>query len=114
MTSLTFWPDSTWRSTRMVCSSEYRLLRPLVLQFFGRRTHILRATRFGTHVNFLLGPVVVYVHPLEIDPDQPRLAVRRSTVLRHYRNLHKTESHLSWLLDNFEFGTVRSVLNLGA
>jgi len=57
-------------------------------------------------------PVVVYIHPWEIDPDQPRQAVRRSTALRHYRNLHKTERRLVWLLDNFRFSTLRDVLGL--
>jgi len=59
-------------------------------------------------------PVVVYVHPWEIDPDQPRQAVRRSTALRHYRNLHKTESRLKWLLENYQFDTLSSVLGLGS
>lgn len=58
-------------------------------------------------------PVVVYVHPWEIDPDQPRQAVRRSTALRHYRNLHMTERRLSWLLDNYQFSTLSNVLGLG-
>ena len=58
-------------------------------------------------------PVVVYVHPWEIDPDQPRQAVRRSMAFRHYRNLHKTERRLSWLLDNFQFSTLSNILGLG-
>jgi len=57
-------------------------------------------------------PLVVYVHPWEIDPDQPRQAVRRSAALRHYRNLHKTERRLSWLLDNFRFSTLKRVLEI--
>ena len=57
-------------------------------------------------------PVVVYIHPWEIDPDQPRQAVRPSTALRHYRNLHKTEGRLAWLLDHFRFSTLRGVLSL--
>ena len=65
--------------------------------------------RVNQHEKF---PVVVYVHPWEIDPDQPRQAVRRSTALRHYRNLHKTEERLSWLLDNFQFSTLSNILGL--
>jgi len=57
-------------------------------------------------------PIVVYIHPWEIDPDQPRQAVSRSTTLRHYRNLHKTEGRFSWLLDNFRFSTLSNVLGL--
>ncbi len=59
-------------------------------------------------------PVVVYVHPWEIDPEQPRQAVPRSTALRHYRNLHRTEERLAWLLDNFQFSPLSNVLGLRA
>lgn len=35
-------------------------------------------------------PSVIYIHPWEIDPDQPRLAGRLSSRLRHYTNLSRT------------------------
>jgi polysaccharide deacetylase family protein (PEP-CTERM system associated) len=35
-------------------------------------------------------PVVIYIHPWEIDPEQPRLAGRLSSRLRHYTNLSRT------------------------
>jgi polysaccharide deacetylase family protein (PEP-CTERM system associated) len=35
-------------------------------------------------------PVVIYIHPWEIDPEQPRLAGRLSSRLRHYTNLSQT------------------------
>ena len=57
-------------------------------------------------------PVVVYVHPWEIDPAQPRLPVGPMTRLRHYRNLDKTERRLSALCTEFRFSTVREVLGL--
>lgn len=59
-------------------------------------------------------PVLVYIHPWEIDPDQPRQPVRPSTAFRHYHNLQKTEERLSWLLDSFQFSTLSQVLDLGA
>lgn len=34
-------------------------------------------------------PSVIYIHPWEIDPDQPRLAGRLSSRLRHYTNLSR-------------------------
>ena len=69
-------------------------------------------TRYGirtvnTHEN---RPVVFYLHPWEIDPDQPRLRASAVSRLRHYRNLHKTEPRLRRLLGEFQFGTVRSLL----
>lgn len=57
-------------------------------------------------------PTVVYIHPWEIDPGQPRIQAPRRTQLRHYRNLGKTEARLSALLSEFRFGTLREVLGL--
>jgi len=48
-------------------------------------------------------PVVFYVHPWEIDPDQPRLPAGRVTRFRHYRNLSRTEDRLRRLLSEFRF-----------
>lgn len=55
-------------------------------------------------------PAIVYLHPWEIDPDQPRLKGSLRSRLRHYTNLRRTESKLRRVLDAFSFGTVRDVL----
>lgn len=55
-------------------------------------------------------PAIVYLHPWELDPDQPRLQGSFASHLRHYTNLHQTESKLRQLLEEFSFGTVRDVL----
>lgn len=55
-------------------------------------------------------PVIVYTHPWEIDPDQPRQAVGLLTRIRHYGNLRGTEGRLARLFERFRFGTVRAVL----
>jgi polysaccharide deacetylase family protein (PEP-CTERM system associated) len=55
-------------------------------------------------------PAVFYLHPWEIDPDQPRLPAGRLGRFRHYRNLHKTEPRLRRLLTDFRFGTIASLL----
>lgn len=54
-------------------------------------------------------PAVFYLHPWEIDPDQPRLPVGAITGFRHYRNLDRTESRLRRLLTDFAFDTVGRV-----
>ena len=41
---------------------------------------------------------VFYLHPWEIDPDQPRLPAGPWSRFRHYRNLHLTETRLRRLL----------------
>lgn len=57
-------------------------------------------------------PVILYVHPWEMDPDQPDLSVGPISRLRHYRNLDQTEQRLEVLLDRFRFTTVKEVLGL--
>jgi polysaccharide deacetylase family protein (PEP-CTERM system associated) len=59
-------------------------------------------------------PVVGYVHPWELDPDQPRLRGRTRSVMRHYTNLHKTRGRLRRLLGLGHFSSFResSLLNI--
>lgn len=54
--------------------------------------------------------VVFYLHPWEIDPDQPRLTAGRLGTFRHYRNLGLTEPRLRQLLADFKFGTMKALL----
>jgi polysaccharide deacetylase family protein (PEP-CTERM system associated) len=55
-------------------------------------------------------PGMFYVHPWEIDPDQPRLPVGFLTRLRHYRNLDRTLPALESILARFRFQSVRDWL----
>jgi hypothetical protein len=55
-------------------------------------------------------PAVFYLHPWEIDPDQPRLAANALGRFRHYRNLHRTEGRLRRLLEEFRFAPLGEVL----
>ncbi len=56
-------------------------------------------------------PAVVYVHPWEFDPDQPRFrGVPRLRSARHYVNIGKTLDRLSFLLTSFRFDTLGSIL----
>jgi len=50
-------------------------------------------------------PFVFYLHPWEIDPEQPRMAgASWKSRFRHYNNLTKTENRLHRLLAAFPFG----------
>jgi polysaccharide deacetylase family protein (PEP-CTERM system associated) len=51
-------------------------------------------------------PAMVYVHPWELDVDQPRLSASRSARLRQYTNLHRTEPRLRRLLAEFAFAPI--------
>jgi polysaccharide deacetylase family protein (PEP-CTERM system associated) len=55
-------------------------------------------------------PVVFYLHPWEIDPEQPRLNAGRLGRFRHYRNLDRTEPRLRRLLKDFRFGPITTIV----
>jgi polysaccharide deacetylase family protein (PEP-CTERM system associated) len=56
-------------------------------------------------------PVVIYIHPWEIDVDQPRLKGRFSSNLRHYLNLKSTMPKITALLKEFRFKPFSSLLD---
>lgn len=61
-------------------------------------------------------PAVLYFHPWEIDPHQPRIKAGFKSRFRHYLNLHKTEGKLRHLIENLKFAPMKNVLterNLG-
>ena len=51
-------------------------------------------------------PGVFYLHPWEVDPDQPRLRVSLSARLRHYTGLRRTIPRLQRLLGEFRFTAI--------
>ena len=56
-------------------------------------------------------PFVFYVHPWELDPDQPPVPIRsRLSRFRHYVGLRRNERKLDRLLTNFRFGRVCDVI----
>jgi hypothetical protein len=58
-------------------------------------------------------PAVIYLHPWEIDPDQPRVRnIPLTKRIGNYINLDRTEERVSRLLSEFQFGTLASVLGL--
>lgn len=52
-------------------------------------------------------PEIVYIHPWELDPEQPIMAGRWKSRLRHYTNLHKTAPRLRKLLQSAPFSPFR-------
>jgi polysaccharide deacetylase family protein (PEP-CTERM system associated) len=55
-------------------------------------------------------PAMVYLHPWEIDPDQPRLPVGPLVRFRHLVNVGKTESRLRRLIAELSFAPASEVL----
>lgn len=54
---------------------------------------------------------IFYLHPWEIDPEQPRISASWFSRFRHYNNLDKCEARLRNLMSDFQFGTTLDVLN---
>jgi polysaccharide deacetylase family protein (PEP-CTERM system associated) len=83
-----------------VSGGGYFRLLPYFLTRSGLRQINLRHRR----------PFTFYLHPWEVDPDQPRVRVGWLSRFRHYTNLHRCESRLRRLLGEFRFAPMREVL----
>lgn len=46
---------------------------------------------------------LIYIHPWEVDTNQPKLKVAPHIKLSHYYNLHSTMDKFSFLIKNFDF-----------
>jgi polysaccharide deacetylase family protein (PEP-CTERM system associated) len=75
-----------------------------ILPYQWTRWGIARLNRVEGH------PAIFYLHPWEIDPEQPRLSAGLLGRFRHYRNLHRTEARLRRLLNDFRFGPIRDLV----
>lgn len=72
-----------------------------LLPWWYTRLGLYRAQKEGL-------PVIAYIHPWEVDPQQPRLNGRLSSRLRHYTNLNKTYVRLATMLRGSEFTSFRN------
>lgn len=77
------------------------------------RLYPQRFTEFClTRINSRTGcPFMFYIHPWEVDPDQPRLSGTLMSRFRHYQNLRSTERKLNWLLPRFRFDSMSVSIN---
>lgn len=55
-------------------------------------------------------PATFYIHPWEVDPDQPRIPVPLKTRIRHYGGLERTSDRLERLVGEFRFQSIRRTL----
>lgn len=96
-------PLSTWQLGQYrlpIAGGGYFRLYPYGLTRAGLASINRRAQR----------PFIFYLHPWEIDPEQPRVKAGLLSTFRHYNNLAKCEGRLRRLLDDFAFTTVGRVL----
>lgn len=54
--------------------------------------------------------LIMYLHPWELDPEQPRMEGSLVSRFRHYLNLQKTEGRLRQLLLDFNFAAIGEAL----
>ena len=59
------------------------------------------------------GPMVLYLHPWELDPEQPRIAAGLKSRIRHYTNLHLMEPRLRALMGTCRFEPFRDQIESG-
>lgn len=57
-------------------------------------------------------PVVMYFHPWEIDPKQPKIKAGLKAAFRHYYNLAKAEDKIKSILSSFKFDTLKKILRI--
>lgn len=77
------------------------------------RLYPYAVTRWGMRrINREALPAMVYLHPWEFDPGQPRLNASLQARFRHYNNLKKTGDRLRRLCREFQFAPARRVLGL--
>lgn len=56
-------------------------------------------------------PFIFYLHPWEIDPEQPRIRTGLLSTFRHYINLDRCETRLRHLLQDFQVAPASQVLD---
>jgi len=54
-------------------------------------------------------PAMVYFHPWELDPEQPRIPAPLRSRLRHYTNLGGMQNKIERLLSDFRFSSISDV-----
>lgn len=108
---------------RLSCGRQIREFPPSTLRILGSNMPIagggyLRLfpyslTAWAIHHlnNTERQPAMVYLHPWEIDPDQPRIAASWLSRFRHYNNLDSTETKCRQLLDDFSWAPMEEVLS---
>ncbi len=116
------WQDAyPWRHRVDTTAGSIWEIPPSTVNFAGRRIPIAGGGYLRLYPSWLLRrwmkqvedegqPLVMYLHPWELDPEQPRMNGPLLSRVRHYFNLHKTEARLRQLLREFRFGPIREVI----
>jgi polysaccharide deacetylase family protein (PEP-CTERM system associated) len=116
------WPDAPRFAFNPVAGSDFLELPVTTARFAGRtlaaggggffRMLPYAFSRWAiSQVNAAGEPGMIYFHPWEIDPGQPRVAnAPLRSKLRHYTNLSAMEGKLKRLIGDFEWGRVDEIV----
>jgi len=84
------------------------------IQFSGGgylRLFSMPIVHYGFRQNHRAGrPVMTYIHPREVNPQQPRLKLPWKRRFKYYVNMETTEAKLRQMLQSYRFGTVADAL----
>jgi polysaccharide deacetylase family protein (PEP-CTERM system associated) len=97
--SILEFPPATSRIAGMTfpaAGGGYLRIFPLAYTFWAFRQYEKNGT-----------PLVLYIHPWEIDPEQPRIAAPMKSRFRHYTNLDRTRGRLERILERHRFEPFR-------
>ena len=79
--------------------------------YFRQYPYALSRWLFERASNNQTKPQIFYLHPWEIDPDQPRVPnASWFSNFRHYTNLSRCLPRLERMIDDFQFGTISQSL----
>jgi hypothetical protein len=56
--------------------------------------------------------VISYIHPWELDPEHPRMPLRRRVAATHYARLKLTARRLDGLLGTYRFGRIDELFGI--
>lgn len=74
-----------------------------------RMTPLWLIRRGIEHLRRMQRPLIIYIHPREIDPDQPRLPLPLKRRFKSYVNLKSTLPKLEWLCSTLSLTTMREL-----
>jgi len=78
--------------------------------YFRLYPYWLSKKRIDNYLSTEKQPYSFYFHPWEIDPEQPRIpGASVKSKLRHYLNLSRMEAKVTRLLEDYQWGTMKSV-----
>lgn len=95
-------PISTFKMGTFDFGTGGGYFRLLPYRYFRKRLSSLLETK----------PAIFYIHPWELDPEQPGMnGISRRINLTHYINLKGTEKKLENLVSDFDFCTLQQTIN---